>query len=79
MRAETNEGNKVPILIRTQDQEEPHHSGSVVRQPEHFIGLEEIPEDLKTDPSNYNKVIQDKDATLWQKAMNTEMESKYSN
>ena len=31
------------------------------------------------DPCNYNEAIQDKDATLWQKAMNTEMESMYSN
>ena len=31
------------------------------------------------DPSSYNKAIQDKDATLWQKAMNIEMKSIYSN
>ena len=31
------------------------------------------------DPENYNEAIQDKDATLWQKVMNTEMESMYSN
>ena len=31
------------------------------------------------DPSSYNELIQDKDATLWQKTMNTEMESMYSN
>ena len=30
------------------------------------------------DPCNYNEAIQDKDATLWQRAMNTEMESMYS-
>ena len=39
----------------------------------------EIPEDSKIDPCNYNEAIQDKDATLWQKAMKTEIESMYSN
>ena len=39
----------------------------------------EIPEDPETDPYNYNEAIQDKDATFWQKAMKTEMESMYSN
>ena len=39
----------------------------------------EIPVELETDPSNYNEAVQDKDATLWQKAMNTEIESMYSN
>ena len=31
------------------------------------------------DPYNYNKANQDTDATLWQKIMNTEIESMYSN
>ena len=39
----------------------------------------EVSEDPETDPCNYNEAIQDKDATLWQKAINTEMESMYSN
>ena len=30
------------------------------------------------NPCNYNEGIQDKDATLWQRAMNTEMEFMYS-
>jgi hypothetical protein len=30
------------------------------------------------NPCNYNEAIQDKDATLWQRAMNIEMESMYS-
>ena len=49
-----------------------------MRQSEHFIGPGEVPEDPKTDPTRYDEAIQDKDATLWQKAMNTEMESMYS-
>ena len=43
------------------------------------LSLGEIPEEPKTDPNNYNEVIQDKDATLWQKIMNTEMKSMYYN
>ena len=66
-------------IASTQDRGEPRRSGRVVTQPDHFIGLGEIPVELEIDPENYNEAIQDKDATLWQKAMNTEMESMYSN
>ena len=73
LRAETNEGNEVPIpmtqvsppiVVSTQEPRVPHHSGRVVTQPERFIGLGEVPEDPETDPSNYNEAVQDKDATL---------------
>ena len=67
------------LVASTQEQGEPHRSGRVVRQPERFIDLGEVPEDPKTDPCNYNEAIQDKHATLWQKVMKTEMESMYSN
>ena len=40
--------------------------------------LTKVPEEPKIDPCNYNKAIQDKDATLWQKTMKIEMESIYS-
>ena len=70
------EVNRSPVAC-TQRQGEPHRSGRVVRQPEYFIGLEEVTEDPETDPCNYNETIQDKDATLWQKAMKTEMKSMY--
>ena len=88
LRAELNEGNEVQIpetrvnqsqVARTQEIRVPHHSGRVVTQLERFIGLEEIPVDSQTDPSSYNEAIQDKDVTLWQSAMKTEMESMYSN
>ena len=88
LRAKTNEGDEVPIpvtqvntplVIRTQETRVPRRSGRVVTQPEHFIGLEEVPKDPKTDPSNYNEAVQDKNATLWQSAMKTELESMYSN
>ena len=57
----------------------PRRSGRVVTQPECFIGLGEVSEDPETDPSKYNEAVQDKDITLWQSAMKTEMESMYSN
>ena len=62
-----------------QDRGEPRRSGRVVIQPDRFIGLGEIPVKLETDPENYNEVVQDKEAIFWQRAMNTEMESMYSN
>ena len=71
--------DRVPGVVSTQDRGEPRRSGRVVRQPERFIGLGEIPVDPEIDPCNYNEAIQDKDATLWQRAMSTEMESMYSN
>ena len=58
LRAETGEGDEVPIpvtevstplVIRTQEPRVPHHSGRIVTQPEHFIGLGEVPEDPKID------------------------------
>ena len=73
LRAETNEGNEVlipvtqvnpPLVVRTQEPREPRRSGRVVTQPEHFIGLGEVPKDPETDPNNYNEEVQDKDATL---------------
>ena len=48
----------------TQDRGEPRRSGRVVTQPDHFIGLGEIPVGVETNPGNYNEAIQDKNATL---------------
>ena len=64
LRAETNEGNKVPILmtqvstplvVRTEKPRVPRRSGRVVTQPEYFIGLGEVPEDPEIDSCNYNE------------------------
>ena len=66
LRAELNEGNEVPIpetmvnqpqVARTQETRVPRHSGRVVTQPEHFIGLGEIPVDPEADPSSYNEAV----------------------
>ena len=86
--AELSEGDEVPTAVtqvsqppvaRTQETRVPRHSGRVVSQLERFICLGKIPVDPEIDPCNYNEAIQDKDATLWQSAMKTEMESMYSN
>ena len=51
LRAETNEGNDVPIpktqvspplVVRTQETRVPCRSGKVVTQPKHFIGWEKF-------------------------------------
>ena len=85
---ELSEGDEVPMAVtqvsqppvaRTEETRVPRRSGRFVTQPERFIGLGEIPVDPETDPCNYNDAVQDKDATLWQSAMKTEMESMYSN
>ena len=58
-------------------------SGRVIRQPLRYTLLEEsfdkIPNELDTDPCNYDETLKDKDADLWQKAMKFEMQSMYSN
>ena len=72
-----------PRVASTQERGEPHRSGRVVRQPDRFIGLREsidkVLEETEMDPYNYNEVIQDMDDTLYQKILNTEIESMYSN
>ena len=61
----------------------PRRSGRVVRQPDRFMFLGEssdlVSGEHDDDPRTYEEAIQDKDASLWQKAMNSEMESMYSN
>ena len=66
LRAETNEGNEVPILVtqvspplvfRTQELRVSRRSGRVVIQPERFIGPGEVPEDSETNPNNYNEAV----------------------
>ena len=40
--------------------------------------LTKVLEEPEMDPCNYNKAIQDKDVTLWQKTIKIEMEFMYS-
>ena len=58
-------------------------SGRVIRQPLRYTLLGEsfdrIPNELDTDPCNYDEALKDKDADLWQKVMKSEMQSMYSN
>ena len=61
----------------------PRRSGRLVRAPERYMYLgelfEAISETLIEDPITYQEAVIDVDSSLWQKAMNTEMESMYSN
>ena len=61
----------------------PRRSGRVVRQPERFMFLGDssdlIPGKYEPDPRTYDEALQDKDATSWQRAMNSEIEFMYSN
>ena len=73
-----------PLRVASaQEQVEPHCSGRVVQQPSRFMVwdslLTKVLEEPKMDPYNYKKAIQDKDVTLWQKAMKIDMEPLYSN
>ena len=58
-------------------------SGRVIRQPLQYTLLgdsfDRIPDELDTDPYNYDEALKDEDAKLWQKAMKYEMQSMYSN
>ena len=64
-------------------QKSPRRSGRVVHQPERYMflgeSLDRIPEELDSEPGNYSEALQDKDANLWKRAMESEMESMYSN
>ncbi|KAL8132324.1 hypothetical protein AgCh_007987 [Apium graveolens] len=61
----------------------PRRSGRVVQQPDRFMFLGEssdlVPGEHDDDPRTYEEAVQDKDADLWQKAMESEIESMYSN
>ena len=61
----------------------PRRSGRVVQQPDRFMFLGEssdlVSGEHDEDPRTYEEAILDKDADLWQKAMESEMESMYSN
>ncbi|GAB2264731.1 hypothetical protein Droror1_Dr00028323 [Drosera rotundifolia] len=71
--------------VETQDvtPPEPRRSGRVSRKPGRYVHVVESfktdPEDHDTDPFTYKEAIQDKDSKLWLKAMDSEMESMYSN
>ena len=51
----------------------PRHSGKVIKQPDPFIYLgksfKAILKEHEIDPIDYDKVMSDEDAHLWQRAM----------
>ena len=58
-------------------------SGRVICQPFRYTlfgeSFDRIPDELDTDPCNYDEALKDKDVDLWQKAMKSEMQSMYYN
>ena len=61
----------------------PHRSGMVVQQPERFIFFGEssglVSGEHDEDPRTYEEALQDKDADLWHKALQSKMEYMYYN
>ena len=61
----------------------PCHYGRNVRPPIRFIRLgetyEAISKEVETDPYTYEETMNDIDAHHWVKAMNSELDSTYSN
>ena len=61
----------------------PCRSGRIVQPPIRFIGLgetyETISKKVETDPYTYEETMNDIDAHHWVKAMNSELDSTYSN
>ena len=57
----------------------PCHSGRVVKQPDQFMYLgkffKAILKEHEIDPIDYDKVISDVDAHLWQKTIEAKLES----
>ena len=57
--------------------------GRVVIQPDRFIGLGESSDHLEgnqeIDPCSFDEAVNDKDASSWKTAMDSEMKSMYSN
>ena len=60
-----------------------HCSGRIVRQPDRFMFLgetyEAISKTLESNPLSYEEAIINKDSNHWFKAMNSILESMYSN
>ena len=72
---------------RTTDSAQPHKvshcSGRVICHLFRYTLLGEsfdrIPDELDTDPYNYDEALKYKDENLWKKAMKSEIQSMYSN
>ena len=63
--------------------QEPRRSKRIIRPPVKFSLLNEIyqmdSEGLEIDPCDYTEAVKDKDAKHWHVAMESEMDSMYSN
>ena len=77
-----------PVIRSETTQIEEHlislrHSGIVVRQPDHYMGIRDalvaIFDDHKDDPLTLSDAMKDVNSKAWQQAMDLEMDSMYSN
>ncbi|KAL2465527.1 cysteine-rich RLK (RECEPTOR-like protein kinase) 8 [Abeliophyllum distichum] len=73
----------IPNEATVQDPLPLRKSQRVIRKPSRYLFIEESKQVISTeqvdDPNSYKEAINDVDADLWRLAMNTEMESMYSN
>ena len=75
VRSEITQIEEHPISLR--------RSGTVVRQPDHYMGIGDalvaISDDHKDDPLTISDAMKDVYSKAWQQAMDLEMDSMYSN
>ena len=75
--------NPVEKSLKNQQPGELRRSGRIIREPERYMFNGEVCEaesiEHVDDPATYKEAMEDVDSSLWQKAMNTEMESMDSN
>ncbi|KAL2526100.1 Uncharacterized protein Adt_11154 [Abeliophyllum distichum] len=73
----------IPNEATVQDPSSLRQSQRIIRKPSRYLFVEESKQAISTkqvdDPNLYKEAINDMDADLWRLAMNTEMESMYSN
>ncbi|KAL2532164.1 Gag/pol protein [Abeliophyllum distichum] len=73
----------IPNEATVQDSLPLRKSQRVIRKPSRYLFVEKSKQAISTeqvdDPNSYKEAINDVDADLWKLAMNTEMESMYSN
>ena len=75
--------NPVEKPLKNQKPRELRRSGRIIREPKRYMFNGEVfkAESIEhvDDPTTYKEAMEDVDSSLWQKAMNTEIESMDSN
>ncbi|KAL2455155.1 Gag/pol protein [Abeliophyllum distichum] len=74
---------RIPNEATVQDPPPLSKTQRVIRKPSRYLFVRESKQAISTEqvdnPNSYKEAINDVDANLWRLAMNTEMESMYSN